>query len=146
MRVEDLKVGLIVNIKRQVTNIDGDYDLVDDVRELTLDDFWFFQQNRWNDTDFDEFVHPVPITNDVLALSGFEFVNGFTAKMWYINKELHCYLVEYPEDIPLACGTYRAHFRKNGLEECVLEINYIHELQVLMKLYGIERKIILPKQ
>lgn len=130
MKKEELTIGNYVYVAHQHSNMGGDYDLEFIPEKLTLEHFKFWAENDWNNTDFDEFLKPIPLTPEILENNGFE----------YINDEYGCWLmskIELRERVPHNC-LFEVEIR---ISEKTIFLHYVHELQHILRLCMIEKEI-----
>ena len=120
--------------------VDGDYDLEFIPEKLTLEHFKFWAENDWNNTDFDEFLKPIPITIDILEKNGFELN----------KKQSECMRNIYDGNImlfnfPLCKGFYIEWDIEEDIgmitDHCFIKFKYVHELQQVLRLCKIEKEI-----
>ena len=135
MKKEELTIGNYVNVAHQHSNIGGDYDLEFVPEKLTLEHFKFWAENDWNDTDFNEFLKPIPLTPEILKKNGFKQ----TSKREYIvvDRNYNYLLVDY-YDPWFAIGNASD---EEGEWQAFADIRFVHELQNALKLLGINIEI-----
>jgi len=110
-------------------NMEGDYDVVFEIRQITLDDFKFWADNDWDDSVFEEFIKPIDLSDEILEHN---FPTSELLAWWRCEDKDKGYHIEYTPDGDFPSGDY------GEFVECV---NSVHELQHLMLAHGIEHKI-----
>lgn len=124
-----LMVGDWVYYGTDRPNMEGDYDVVFEIRQITLDDFKFWADNDWDDSVFEEFIKPIDLSDEIL---GHNFPTSELLAWWRCEDKDKGYHIEYTPDGDFPSGDY------GEFVECV---NSVHELQHLMLAHGIEHKI-----
>lgn len=128
-------VGDLVYYGTAKSNMDGDYDVVYEIKRLTLDDFKFWADNDWDDLVFGEFIKPIPLSDEILEDN---FPKPDIFGWWRCDKESDGYRIEYTPDGDFPSGDY------NGFVACV---KYVHQLQHLISAFNIKTTIkIMEKQ
>lgn len=133
LRATDLMIGDWVNVtlegetfKGRVTSIDGDTEEI----KVSL----YTAPLGWEDgDDFDE-IEPIPLTAEILEKNG-----------WKCNNTYQSYSCDYASfELRLERNFYIVEVE--GYEEgygAFTSIEYLHELQHLLKLCGISKNIVL---
>ncbi len=124
-----LMVGDWVYYGTDRPNMEGDYDVVFEIRQITLDDFKFWADNDWDDSVFEEFIKPIDLSDEIL---GHNFPTSELLAWWRCEDKDKGYHIEYTPDGDFPSGDY------GEFVECVKSV---HELQHLMLAHGIEHKI-----
>ena len=124
-----LMVGDWVYYGTDRPNMEGDYDVVFEIRQITLDDFKFWADNDWDDSVFEEFIKPIDLSDEIL---GHNFPTSELLAWWRCEDKDKGYHIEYTPDGDFPSGDY------GEFVECVKSV---HELQHLMLANGIEHKI-----
>ena len=160
LKFTDLSVGDYVLWGKQKSNIDGDYDIEFGVRQLTLGDFLFMEENVWNEQDLNEFVKPIEITHEIMEAIGWKREKGWAGVIHYGIEEHIPGGVEYKgchfslrniitvkmhegsdevENITTDCFNNEGYFKceKSKRDEPF----YVHELQHILRECGIGQEI-----
>ena len=121
MKATDLMVGDFVNVN----------DLPLRVGAIRQDELGFFDNDYkiyWcSDDEFDR-IDPIPLTEDILVK------NGFVGERR--SKYFHLYTLEFDTwDFEIYWGSV------NGFSYENIKLSYVHELQHLLRLCGIEKEI-----
>lgn len=124
-----LMVGDWVYYGTDRPNMEGDYDVEFEIRQITLDDFKFWADNDWDDSVFEEFIKPIDLSDEIL---GHNFPTSELLAWWRCEDKDKGYHIEYTPDGDFPSGDY------GEFVECVKSV---HELQHLMLAHGIEHKI-----
>lgn len=121
---KDFMVGDWLFYGETCTNQSGDYDVQFYAKRITLDDFKFWADNDWTETDFREFTNPIPLTEELL-------MHNFPKPdliVWWKNDD--------------GSGTFHI---ESGLDDdgfrFSASIKYLHELQHLLHAFGIDYAI-----
>lgn len=141
MRVTDLMVDDWVQWGESYSNMNGDYDVYWEDKQLSLNDFAIMMEEDWDDIIVGEFVSPIPLTAEILRKNGFEETP--TSDL-FIEKNLwDKYAIElFPsEGSWILRITDKTNKYIDGCNRINLYINYIHELQHAFKLCGIDKQI-----
>ena len=121
MKATDLMVGDFVNVN----------DLPLRVGAIRQDELGFFDNDYkiyWcSDDEFDR-IDPIPLTEDILVK------NGFVGERR--SKYFHLYTLEFDTwDFEIYWGSV------NGFSYENIKLSYVHELQHLLRLVGIQKEI-----
>jgi len=130
MKATDLMVGDFVNVN----------DLPLRVGAIRQDELGFFDNDYkiyWcSDDEFDR-IDPIPLTEDILVKNGFSEIHhpgtGATDEYseWFLGG---IKITEWLED-------WKDHHFSTGGDDCSISFNYVHQLQHLLRLCGIEKEI-----
>lgn len=127
MKSKELMIGDWVYVAHQHSNQEGDYDIEFIAEKLTLNHFKFWADNDWNNSDFDEFLEPIPLTKEILEKNGFKFDGDCIYK-----------LGDYKIVIEWSGG-----FLFGWVFCYKKQLNYVHELQHVLNLCNVYKKIVL---
>jgi len=116
MKVTDLMVGDWVNIKGKSVKV-----TLDDLRTMLI---------LFEDVDFH--IDPIPLTEDILVKNGFDF----TKRDYGVCCEEDKY-----GDVELSKDKNGFYLSINTDEYEILRINYVHTLQHLLRLCGVEKEL-----
>lgn len=76
-------------------------------------------------------IEPIPLTEDILAKNGYKSTQGLD--FYWLDEKKHCCIKNY-ECKRLFCY-------KQGINDVWLVVKFVHELQHLMRLCGIEKEL-----
>lgn len=141
-------------------NTDGDYDLEFRVRQLTVGDFLFMEENVWHKQDLNEFVKPIEITHAVMKSIGWKRENVWAGVIHYGIEEHVPDGVEYKgcrfslrnivdvkmhegsdevESVKVDCFSNKGYFKLEKSKRD--EPFYLHELQHILRECGAGKEI-----
>ena len=160
LKFSDLSVGDYVLWAKQKSNVEGDYDLEFEIKQLNLGHFVFMEENVWNEDDLNEFVKPIEITHELMNKLGFSKEETWAGivQYSYVNEvkdgieyhgmkfNLHeCVHVTMDSNNDIVKNIIIDCFNKAGafhIERVKASgIHYLHELQHAMRECGIEKEI-----
>ena len=98
-----LMVGDWVYYGTDRPNMEGDYDVVFEIRQITLDDFKFWADNDWDDSVFEEFIKPIDLSDEIL---GHNFPTSELLAWWICEDKDKGYHIEYTPDGDFPSGDY----------------------------------------
>ena len=78
-----------------------------------------------------EFCEPIPLTEEILAKNGYKSTPGLD--FYWLDDKKHCCIKNYDGK--------RLFCYKQGINDIWLVVKYVHQLQHLLRLCGIEKKI-----
>ena len=95
----------------------------------------------------EELLRPIPITPEILEANGFEKIREnvyFDSYCWTNKKDTMIEMSHYKETynvkiVQLVDGLQKDRF-------CNLDILFVHQLQHILRLAGVEKEIIMPKK
>lgn len=121
----------------QKYNQEGDYDLLWDLRRTTLFDIMFWHDNDWEDSDYEEFLKPIPLSVEILVRNGFrEDGPRCYALEPGGDTKVHVIVGDSGSVVMLVAESERAFFRFYGNV-------HVHELQHVYRMCGINGDIYL---
>lgn len=80
-----------------------------------------------------EDIIPIPLTEDILVKNGYKSTQGLD--FYWLDDKKHCCIKNYDGK--------RLFCYKQGINDVWLVVKYVHTLQHLLRLCGIEKSIIL---
>lgn len=134
MEAKELMIGDWVYYGTCKSNMGGDYDVVFEAKQLTINDFKFFADNDWNDNDFEEFLQPIPLTQEILEKNGACHSNN--DRLYMCNR-----LFEYNEREKMWHVGHMNDSYESPQFDIHLKIKYVHEFQHALRLWGIDKEI-----
>lgn len=124
MKVNELMVGDWVNVNGlnlkvgtihadEIGVVDPDYKI-----------YWC------SDDEFDR-IDPIPLTENILVKNGYKSTQGID--FYWLDDKKHCCIKNYDGK--------RLFCYKQGINDVWLVVKYVHQLQHLLRLCGIEKEI-----
>lgn len=124
MKVEEFMVGDLVNVKERL--LDEYEDLPRGICNLSITDLSEIAKGIMT-------VEPIPITNEILEENGFRYEKCYSSSIYRLDEY---FLVQYENE------RYRVYWLSEDGDEDVYKIfTYVHELQHILKMCGIEKNI-----
>lgn len=131
MKVTDLMIGDFVNCN----------DLPLRVGAIRQDEIGFFDNDYklyWcSDDEFDR-IDPIPLTEDILTKNGFLKRSG---KEYYLKDDIVIFVGSDSCEVCTLYGEYTAYSYVEEGYTTIATIHYIHQLQHLLRLCGINKEI-----
>ena len=128
MNCSDLQIGDWVMYNSKPIQVTSLYGKPTEYGEFVSNEIgWSYSPNTWVDGDF---IEPIPLTDIILKKNGFElrdnhYIHRIDDKPHHYDFKLKVGGVFASEGYTLECGIYR------------LTIRYVHELQHLLRLCGL---------
>lgn len=133
MRVNELQIGDYVNYRGQIIKVTSLYD-----KGGSNEVGWSDKESVWVNG---RTIEPIPLAKIHLAKNGFEAINEYDTEFVYGDGGFEV-KVEFDEGLEVAnippCIYLRIEFAE---KELVMPIEYVHELQHAMRIFGISKSI-----
>ena len=78
-------------------------------------------------------IRPIPLTEDILVKNGYKSTQGID--FYWLDEKKHCCIKNYDGK--------RLFCYKQGMNDVWLVVKYVHTLQHLLRLVGIEKELII---
>ena len=151
MKAEDLQIGDWVQLFPDQCRVDG----IICLREVhTAEEKWMaivhLGGNKYERVNVD-ILEPIPLTHDILEKNGFtNYDVGHKVKGWTIMDEEYCSDIPFTltdNDFDTEQGDYKWGPVEDDREESFVReagrIKYVHELQRILKVCGVNKEIVL---
>ena len=128
MKATELMIGDLVRYHSKLIKVTSLYAKPTEYGEFVSNEIgWSYSPNTWVDGDF---IEPITLTPEILEKNGFELRNGFfyhriDDKPHHYDFKLKNGGVFASEGYTIGCGIYH------------LSIRYVHELQHVLRLCGL---------
>lgn len=127
MKATELQIGDWYLASEEYRDCYGKYNLGFYPKKLTIDDLIFAKNNDWDESDWDEFTKPIPLTSEILKL------NGFLIKKIKCELQIDDYTsIELYQD-----GVLYISKQLPNIGRIQIEIKFVHELQHALRLCGL---------
>ena len=141
MKMNEVTVSDWVYLGTQRSNMGGDYDVFFKAQKLTLDDLKFWADNDWDDWVFDEFIKPIPLTEEFFEKNGFVLNNSFYPL--YKKYENEDKRIMITDEANSGDGYWYVHVDNEDYDTIGgCDVKYVHQFQQLLRLCGYEMDVV----